>query len=93
MKKNNPKDIPYVLVQHNDSGKSFALSRGYRLMSANVPTTVKLWMINNQVQKDEPMSKGTKIKGTFKVKGHNERNDQKQTILQNKIENSEFIFA
>ena len=42
---------------------------------------------------DEPMSKGTKIKGTFKVKGHNERNDQKQTILQNKIENSEFIFA
>ena len=39
------------------------------------------------------MSKGTKIKGTFKVKGHNERNDQKQTILQNKIENSEFIFA
>ena len=53
MKKKNPKDIPYVLVQHNDSGKSFALSRGYRLMSANVPTTVKLWMINNQVQKDE----------------------------------------
>lgn len=52
MKKKNPKDIPYVLVQHNDSGKSFALSRGYRLMSANVPTPVKLWMINNQVQKD-----------------------------------------
>ena len=40
---------------------------------------------------DEPMSKGTKIKGTFKVKGHNERNDQKQTILQNKIENVEFL--
>jgi hypothetical protein len=55
MKKNlkkNPKDIPYVLVQHNESGKAFALSRGYRLMSANVPTPVKLWMINNQVQKD-----------------------------------------
>ena len=43
-------------------------------------------------ENDEPMSKGTKIKGTFKIKGHNERNDQKQTILQNKIENSEFIF-
>ena len=56
MKKNlkkNPKDIPYVLVQHNESGKAFALSRGYRLMSANVPTTVKLWMINNQDQSDE----------------------------------------
>jgi len=53
MKKNNPKDIPYVLVQHNDSGKSFALSRGYRLMSANVPTPVKLWMIRNNVQAHE----------------------------------------
>lgn len=53
MKKNNSKDIPYVLIQHNDSGKSFALSRGYRLMSANVPTPVKLWMIKNQVKKDE----------------------------------------
>ena len=52
MKKKNPKDIPYVLVQHNESGKAFALSRGYRLMSANVPTTVKLWMINNQVKND-----------------------------------------
>ena len=51
--KKNPKDIPYVLVQHNDSGKAFALSRGYRLMSADVPTTVKLWMINNQEQSDE----------------------------------------
>ena len=40
--------------------------------------------------KDEPMTKGTKVKGTFKVKGHNERNDQKQTVLQNKIENIEF---
>lgn len=56
MKKNlkkNSKDIPYVLVQHNESGKAFALSRGYRLMSADVPTTVKLWMINNQEQSDE----------------------------------------
>ena len=50
--KKNPKDIPYVLVQHNESGKAFALSRGYRLMSANVPMTVKLWMINNSVQSD-----------------------------------------
>ena len=40
-----------------------------------------------------PMPKGTKIKGTFKIKGHNERNGQKQTILHNKIENTEFIFA
>ena len=40
--------------------------------------------------KDAPMEKGTKVKGTFKVKGHNERNDQKQTVLQNKIENIEF---
>lgn len=52
MKKKNPTDIPYVLVQHNESGKAFALSRGYRLMSANVPTTVKIWMINNQNQSD-----------------------------------------
>lgn len=52
MKKNNSKDIPYVLIQHNDSGKAFALSRGYRLMSANVPTPVKLWMISNQVKND-----------------------------------------
>ena len=51
--KKNPKDIPYVLIQHNDSGKAFALSRGYRLMSADVPTTVKLWMIRNNVQADE----------------------------------------
>ena len=51
--KKNPKDIPYVLVQHNDSGKAFALSRGYRLMSSNVPTVVKLWMINNQKQSDK----------------------------------------
>jgi hypothetical protein len=40
--------------------------------------------------KDEPMTKGTRVKGTFKVKGHNDRNDQKQTVLQNKIENIEF---
>ena len=51
--KKNSKDIPYVLIQHNDSGKAFALSRGYRLMSADVPTTVKLWMIRNKVQADE----------------------------------------
>lgn len=51
--KKNSKDIPYVLIQHNDSGKAFALSRGYRLMSADVPTTVKLWMIRNNVQADE----------------------------------------
>ena len=43
--------------------------------------------------KDEPMTKGTKVKGTFKVKGHNDRNDQKQTVLQNKIENLEFSDA
>tara|TARA_A100001037_G_scaffold244817_1_gene225905 strand:+ start:72465 stop:73136 length:672 start_codon:yes stop_codon:yes gene_type:complete len=42
---------------------------------------------------DEPMTKGTKVKGTFKVKGHNERNDQKQTVLQNKIDNLEFSDA
>lgn len=39
-----------------------------------------------------PMPKGTKIKGTFKIKGHTERNDQKQTILHNKIENVHFTF-
>ena len=50
---NGTKDIPYVLVQHNDTGKAFALSRGYRLMSADVPLTVKLWMIENNVQADE----------------------------------------
>ena len=43
--------------------------------------------------KDAPMEKGTKVTGTFKVKGHNERNDQKQTVLQNKIENIEFTDA
>ena len=50
--KKNPKDIPYVLVQHKNTGKAFALSRGYRLMSADVPTAVKSWMINNQNQSD-----------------------------------------
>jgi hypothetical protein len=44
------KDIPYVLVQHKDSGKAFTMSRGYKLMNADVPTTVKLWMIHNKVQ-------------------------------------------
>jgi len=43
-------------------------------------------------ENDEPMPTGTKIKGTFKVKDHNERNEQKQTVLQTKIENTEFIF-
>jgi len=48
--KKNPKDIPYVLVQHKNTGKAFALSRGYRLMSADVPTAVKSWMKRNQTQ-------------------------------------------
>ena len=46
----NTKDIPYVLVRHTDTGRAFALSRGYKLMSADVPMTVKLWMIRNKVQ-------------------------------------------
>ena len=50
---NNTKDIPYVLVQHNETGKAFALSRGYRLMNTDVPLTVKLWMIRNNVQEHE----------------------------------------
>ena len=49
----NAKDIPYVLVQHNETGKAFALSRGYKLMSVEVPLSVKLWMITNNVQADE----------------------------------------
>jgi len=50
---NNTKDIPYVLVQHNTTGKAFSLSRGYRLMNNDVPLPVKLWMITNNVQADE----------------------------------------
>ena len=50
---NNTKDIPYVLVQHNETGKAFALSRGYRLMNTDVPLTVKLWMIRINVQEHE----------------------------------------
>ena len=50
---NNTKDIPYVLVQHNETGKEYALSRGYRLMNTDVPLTVKLWMIRKNVQEHE----------------------------------------
>jgi hypothetical protein len=48
--KKTAKDIPYVLVQNRNTGKAFALSRGYRLMSNDVPMTVKLWMTRNQTQ-------------------------------------------
>lgn len=43
-------DIPYVVVQHKETGKAFALSRGYNLMSSNVPLNVIRWMISNSVQ-------------------------------------------
>ena len=47
------KDIPYVVVQHKETGKAFALSRIYELMSSNVPIRVIRWMIANNVQKNE----------------------------------------
>ena len=47
------KDIPYVVVQHKETGKAFALSRGYTLMSSNVPLTVIRWVIANNVQAQE----------------------------------------
>ena len=34
------KDIPYVVVQHKETGKAFALSRIYELMSSNVSLNV-----------------------------------------------------
>ena len=53
MIKEDKTDIPYVVVQHIETGKAFALSRGYNLMSSNVPLTVIRWMIANNVQKNE----------------------------------------
>jgi hypothetical protein len=50
MIKEDKRDIPYVVVQHKQTGKAFAMSRGYKLMNADVPTAVKVWMIRNSVQ-------------------------------------------
>ena len=44
------KDIPYVLVQHKDTGRAFTLSRGYNLMTHLVSVRVARWMIHNSVQ-------------------------------------------
>ena len=52
-KKEDKADIPYVVVQHKETGKAFALSRGYELMSSNVPINVTRWMITNNVQMNE----------------------------------------
>ena len=52
-KKEDKADIPYVVVQHKETGKAFALSRGYELMSSSVPINVTRWMIANNVQMNE----------------------------------------
>ena len=40
MIKEDKTDIPYVVVQHKETGKAFALSRIYELMSSNVSLNV-----------------------------------------------------
>jgi hypothetical protein len=44
------KDIPYVLVQHKDTGKAFTMSRGYNLMTHIVSLRVAGWMVHTSVQ-------------------------------------------
>lgn len=51
--KQGEKDLPYVVVQHQETGKAFALSRGYELICPYVPINVTRWMIANNVQKNE----------------------------------------
>ena len=47
------RDIPYVLVQHKDTGRAFTLSRGYNLMTHLVSVRLASWMVHSSVQKSE----------------------------------------
>ena len=72
MIKEDKKDIPYVVVQHKETGKAFAMSRGYELMSSNVPLNVIRWMVSNSVQDWEGWMPTEEAQLPKWVKGMNE---------------------